>query len=137
LRHLVTKVVKSFVPEPKAQQPAKKNKKVVDSATTGSSGPILQVILHDTIIFPEGGGQPSDIGFIATSAEDLWEVTEVKRVGGHAIHFVRLLPGMGLEVALKVFSPGAEVTVSLGEEGLKRRLDHVCVSYILHALSSC
>jgi misacylated tRNA(Ala) deacylase len=90
---------------------------------------VLQVILHDTIIFPEGGGQPSDIGFIAISNGDLWEVKEVKRVGGHAIHFVQLRSDVDVEAALKLFSPGVEVTVSLGEEGFKRRLDHVCVFF--------
>ena len=90
---------------------------------------MLQIILHDTIIFPEGGGHPSYIGFIVTSNGDLWEVKEVKRVRGHAIHFVQLRSDVDVEAALKLFSPGVEVTVSLGEEGFKRRLDHVCVFF--------
>lgn len=42
-----------------------------------------EVILDDTILFPEGGGQPSDHGFINTS-----KVYQVKRVGDKAVHFV-------------------------------------------------
>ncbi|KAB0796006.1 hypothetical protein PPYR_10067 [Photinus pyralis] len=42
-----------------------------------------EVILDDTILFPEGGGQPSDHGLINTS-----KVYQVKRVGDKAVHFV-------------------------------------------------
>ena len=47
-------------------------------------------------------------------------MVEVKRRGGHAIHFVKSKAGSvaGLEV-------GARVTAALGEAGFMRRLDHV------------
>lgn len=115
-------MVRAFVPEAKALQPAKKGKK----AAITPDELVLQVMLHDTIIFPEGGGQPSDVGVIVL-AEETWQVTEVKRIGGHAVHSVRLAPGKDIEYALKAFSAGIEVNISLGEEGFKRRLDHVCL----------
>ena len=81
------------------------------------------MILHDTVLFPEGGGQPSDVGILRTANNEEYEVVEVKRRGGHAIHFVKAkgdnVPG--LEV-------GAQVTAALGEAGYSRRLDHVCSS---------
>lgn len=91
------------------------------------TAPLLEVILHDTIIFPEGGGQPSDVGILTSSDGELWDVVEAKRIGGHAVHYVRLKPEQNVEHALQVFSPGALVGASLGEEGHKRRLDHVCL----------
>ncbi len=90
------------------------------------TAPLLEVVLHDTIIFPEGGGQPSDIGILTSSDGELWDVVEAKRIGGHAVHYVRLKPEQKLQHALEVFSPGVLVGISLGEAGYKRRLDHVC-----------
>jgi len=84
---------------------------------------MLEVILHDTIIFPEGGGQPSDIGHITSMSNgDTYDVTQVKRVGGHAVHYVRV---KNAENDVLAFCPGAEVSVNLGEDGLNRRYDHV------------
>jgi misacylated tRNA(Ala) deacylase len=84
---------------------------------------VLEIILHDTILFPEGGGQPSDIGhIIATSGRQTYKVTEVKRAGGHAIHYVRM---MNADDDMLILSPGAEVVVKLGEDGFNRRYDHV------------
>ena len=96
-------------------------------AAPAPSAPLVEVILHDTIIFPEGGGQPSDCGILTSADGELWDVVEAKRHGGHAVHYVRLKPAQTVDQALKVFSPGALVGVALGEEGSKRRLDHVCL----------
>ena len=85
----------------------------------------MEIVLHDTIIFPEGGGQPSDIGILTSADGELWDVIEVKRHGGHAVHYVRAHDSTGDE-ALKIFAPGTRVGVALGEEGLQRRIDHVC-----------
>ena len=84
---------------------------------------VLEVILHDTVLFPEGGGQPFDIGHItATSNGQTYDVTEVMRAGGHAIHYVRMVNANSDVLAL---SPGAEVRVKLGDDGFNRRYDHV------------
>ena len=85
---------------------------------------LLEVILHDTILFPEGGGQPHDTGLITTQDGERWEVVDVKRHGGHAVHYVRVQGDS--KNAERVFSPGSTVGISLGDRDLQRRLDHVC-----------
>ena len=82
--------------------------------------PLFEVLLQDTILFPEGGGQPSDIGIIKGHDGVSWDVLEVKRRGGLAIHYVK-----GGETTIHSIAPGVRVTVSLGEAGFKRRYDHV------------
>ncbi|XP_048172315.1 alanyl-tRNA editing protein Aarsd1-like isoform X3 [Corvus hawaiiensis] len=66
----------------------------------------FQVVLEDTILFPEGGGQPDDRGLIGDVP-----VLRVTRRGPEAVHFV--------PAALE---PGAEVLLSLDWE---RRFDHM------------
>ncbi|XP_054657405.1 putative protein PTGES3L isoform X3 [Grus americana] len=66
----------------------------------------FQVVLEDTILFPEGGGQPDDRGLIGDVP-----VLRVTRRGPEAVHFV--------QAALE---PGAEVLLSLDWE---RRFDHM------------
>jgi misacylated tRNA(Ala) deacylase len=100
--------------------PPKRSKK---GSAPSPKEPVLEVILHDTVLFPEGGGQPSDIGHItATSNGQTYDVTEVKRAGGHAIHYVRMINADSDMLAL---SPGTEVGVKLGDDGFNRRYDHV------------
>ena len=84
--------------------------------------PNLQVILHDTVLFPEGGGQPSDIGTITTAEGKVWQVWQVLRHGGHAVHYVRC---KDVDTDVQSFGPGAKVTVALGNDGMNRRYDHV------------
>ena len=50
---------------------------------------VLQDILHGTIIFPEGGGQSSDTGYIFIGSGTTLEVFEAKRVRGHAVPYIR------------------------------------------------
>uniref|UniRef100_A0A8V0ZN21 Alanyl-tRNA synthetase domain containing 1 n=1 Tax=Gallus gallus TaxID=9031 RepID=A0A8V0ZN21_CHICK len=66
----------------------------------------FQVVLEDTILFPEGGGQPDDRGLIGAVP-----VLRVTRRGAEAVHFV--------ETALE---PGSAVLLSLDWE---RRFDHM------------
>lgn len=107
--------------------PSNGRKSKKDKAPPAPSEPLLEVILHDTVIFPEGGGQPSDIGLLTSADGEVWNVIEVKRHGGHAVHYVRATD-LDAQAALRVFTPGARAGVALGEEGFKRRLDHVCSS---------
>ena len=86
---------------------------------------VLQVILHDTIIFPEGGGQPSDVGFISVESDVTLEVFEAKRAGGHAVHSIRFPAADQLEKAQSLLPTGTSVVVTLGDSGHRRRLDHV------------
>ncbi|XP_054032910.1 alanyl-tRNA editing protein Aarsd1 isoform X2 [Dryobates pubescens] len=66
----------------------------------------FQVVLEDTILFPEGGGQPDDRGLIGDVP-----VLRVTRRGPEAIHFVQA-----------PLEPGAEVLLSLDWD---RRFDHM------------
>ncbi|KAJ9598278.1 hypothetical protein L9F63_011042 [Diploptera punctata] len=65
-----------------------------------------EVVMEDTILFPEGGGQPSDHGFL-----DELAVLQVTRRGTQAIHFV--------ETPLPI---GKTVKQTINWE---RRLDHM------------
>ncbi|KAI0701169.1 alanyl-tRNA synthetase domain-containing protein [Cytidiella melzeri] len=100
-----------------------------------STDPLLELILHDTVIFPEGGGQPSDIGVLTSSDGQLWDVKEVKRIGGHAVHYVKV-GDRSSEVALTAFAVGSIVGVALGDAGYYRRLDHMCMHTSQHLLSA-
>ncbi|KAM5540333.1 hypothetical protein V8D89_005791 [Ganoderma adspersum] len=135
LRDLPTTSVscrQSQSPAPPSNGREGKKKKAAPAPTA----PLLEVILHDTVIFPEGGGQPSDVGILTSSDGELWDVVEAKRIGGHAVHYVRLKPEQKVEHALEVFSPGTVVGVSLGGEGYKRRLDHASMHTSQHLLSA-
>lgn len=96
-----------------------------DVASTTPRTPILEVILHDTIVFPEGGGQPSDTGLIQTANEKIWKVLQARRYGGHAIHYVQV---ENAEVDILQFTVGTKVLVKLGDADWDRRYDHVCVT---------
>ncbi|EJF62794.1 hypothetical protein DICSQDRAFT_103029 [Dichomitus squalens LYAD-421 SS1] len=136
LRELTTTAV-SCRESPAAAPPSngRENKKK-KKAAPAPTAPLLEIILHDTIIFPEGGGQPSDVGILTSSDGELWDVIEAQRHGGHAVHYVRLKPEQKVEHALQIFAPGALVGVALGEEGYKRRLDHACMHTSQHLLSA-
>ncbi|KAF5388254.1 hypothetical protein D9615_000369 [Tricholomella constricta] len=135
LRSLDTFVVATSVSQPVAP-PAKKSAKKSVIAPAIPSDPLLEVILHDTVIFPEGGGQPTDTGIITTKANDTyWEVIQAKRHGGHAVHYVRVKDG-DVDKALLAFSPGESVTVALGQNGFDRRYDHMSMHTSQHLLSA-
>ena len=104
--------------------PSNGRKSKKEKAPSAPAEPLIEVILHDTVIFPEGGGQPSDVGILTSADGELWDVIEVKRHGGHAVHYVRS-KDQSPDGALRAFSPGAKVGVALGEQGWRRRLDHV------------
>ncbi|KAF8165388.1 alanyl-tRNA synthetase domain-containing protein [Crassisporium funariophilum] len=140
LRTLETSVVSASIfqppPSPSAANGTAKTKKKAVLAPEIPNEPLLQVILHDTVIFPEGGGQPTDVGTITTAADAVdWEVVQCKRHGGHAVHYVRVR-NVEVDAALLAFSPGAKVTVSLGQEGYDRRYDHMSMHTSQHLLSA-
>lgn len=84
-----------------APAPAKKGKKKAPPAD------VFRVVLADTVLFPEGGGQPSDTGSVGGVA-----VARVDNVDGVAVH--------SLAGPVEV---GAEVDVLLDWD---RRWDHAC-----------
>jgi misacylated tRNA(Ala) deacylase len=121
LRRLETYVIDTFPLEADApRKPPRKGAKI-----PSFDGAVLQVILHDTIIFPEGGGQPSDVGFISVGSDTTLEVFEAKHVGGHAVHSIRFPTLDELQETLLFLPIGTNVVVTLGDNGCRRRLDHV------------
>lgn len=123
LRRLETSVVDAFPLQADApQKPPRKGTKV-----PRSEGFVLQVILHDTIIFPEGGGQPSDIGLISLESGATFEVFEARRAGGHAVHSIRFPTIDELQKVQSLLPIGTSIIVSLGDDGYRRRLDHVSI----------
>ncbi|XP_026480517.1 alanyl-tRNA editing protein Aarsd1-B isoform X1 [Ctenocephalides felis] len=75
------------------------------------------VIMEDTILFPEGGGQPYDTGFINDA-----EVLQVLRKGSKAIHFVK--------------TPVEVNSNALQKINWERRLDHMQQHSGQHLLSA-
>lgn len=135
LRSLVTSVVSASLSHPQSVSTKKSGKKSVIAPTIPSE-PLLEVILHDTVIFPEGGGQPTDTGIITTGENGVvWEVVQAKRHGGHAVHYVRIQDG-NVDNALSAFPPGASVTVALDKVGSDRRYDHMSMHTSQHLLSA-
>ncbi|TFK28783.1 alanyl-tRNA synthetase domain-containing protein [Coprinopsis marcescibilis] len=135
-RSLETVVVTSelLLPQPKAK--GKSGKKAV-LAPTLPELPILQIVLNDTVIFPEGGGQPTDTGKLALKGADkIWNVIQAKRHGGIAVHYVEIPVGESELAALEAFTPGIQVTVYLDEEDYKRRYDHMSMHTSQHLLSA-
>jgi len=128
LKTLETVVVSVSVVQPPPKTKEKKAKKAVIAPDVPDE-PLLHILLHDTVLFPEGGGQPTDTGILTTTADNRdWEVIQVKRDGGHAVHYVRL-HDQSVDAGLLAFTPGAKVTVSFGKQGFDRRYDHVSLSY--------
>ncbi|KAH6914950.1 alanyl-tRNA synthetase domain-containing protein [Coprinopsis sp. MPI-PUGE-AT-0042] len=115
---------------------AKSGKKAV-LAPTLPDGPVLQVILQDTVIFPEGGGQPTDTGKITVKSDNLtWKVLQSKRHGGHAVHYLEVPATLDSDAALSAFAPGTPVTVTLDDEDWNRRYDHMSIHTSQHLLSA-
>jgi misacylated tRNA(Ala) deacylase len=79
--------------------------------------------LHDTVLFPEGGGQPTDIGTLTSEDGVSWDIELVKRHGGVAVHYVKLAEGVNN--VPDAFAQEKQVSLALGHVGFQRRLDHV------------
>ena len=53
---------------------------------------LWEIVLDQTVFFPEGGGQSADRGWIIPSGEETWEpavVVDVRIVGDEIVHFVK------------------------------------------------
>ncbi|KAL0577726.1 hypothetical protein V5O48_004275 [Marasmius crinis-equi] len=114
--------------------PVKRTKNAV-AAPSLPKDPILEVILHDTVIFPEGGGQPTDTGVITTIDGKEWTVLQAKRHGGHAVHYVHIKDG-NMDQALSAFAAGSKVTAHLSDKDFDRRYDHMSMHTSQHLLSA-
>lgn len=103
LKTFKTKVVSSyeFIPPPTAKDKQNKNnnKKKKDSPPCKEFG----VELEDTILFPEGGGQPYDKGTITILPDNkIIEVKSVLRDKLKAVHLVNELIEPGTQVSLNI-----------------------------------
>ena len=87
-----------------------------------SSGFFYSVILNDSILFPTGGGQPNDLGFI-----DSYIVVDVYREKDECIHVIEVMEDV---VPFQVFD---EVNIKLDWE---RRFDHMQQHSGQHLLSA-
>lgn len=80
------------------------------------------VEFEDTVLFPEGGGQPFDTGVVVTESSDPIRVSNVQRVGLHAIHTLSDPLSVGEAVTLQI--------------DWARRLDHMQQHTGQHLLSA-
>lgn len=145
LRRLRSKVVSSKIasiaapPPAKGKEKEKKKKAITDTITTGAStsapnvnggnqtpgkplGKLWEVELEDTVIFPEGGGQPFDTGSISIDDNGTrrnFRVEGCLRRKLDSIHLVRV-PEEDNGLFENVEGREAEVDVDW-----ERRVDHV------------
>ena len=92
LRTLTTRVVSCTLraaPPPAPSGGGKKGKKDIT--------PLWDVVLADTVLFPEGGGQPADCGTVGGVP-----CTRVDNVDGVAVHALSLPFEAGIEVEVEV-----------------------------------
>ncbi|KAJ7744488.1 ThrRS/AlaRS common domain-containing protein, partial [Mycena maculata] len=134
LRQLDATVVSSIVSSPVVPPKGKNAKKSVLAPTIPHDAICLEVCLSDTVIFPEGGGQPSDTGLIHAGGV-AWSVLQAKRHGSLAVHYVRVHDN-NVDAALLAFAPGAKVKVELDQVGFDRRYDHMSLHTSQHLLSA-
>ncbi|KAM9888687.1 hypothetical protein OXX79_012704, partial [Metschnikowia pulcherrima] len=102
LKTFQTKVVSCKEYEPIKTSRDKQNKNKTSSKTEeGSREALYALELQDTILFPEGGGQPSDKGVLATVSEKI-PVHMVLRQELTAVHVTPQPVEVGSEVTLEV-----------------------------------
>lgn len=116
-----------------APDPPKSKKAVKKGAShSTTAATVWEVVLHDTILFPEGGGQPSDIGFLTlTTSGTRYDVPRIERHGSIAVHYLILDASAPPPV-----HAGDNVLLELGEQGYARRYDHMCMHTSQHLLSA-
>lgn len=103
LRSFKTNVVasKEYVPLDTLKDKQNKNKKKVEKPAVPESK-VYAVEFEDTILFPEGGGQPFDKGSIILPDDKVIEVKSVLRDKLTALHLTEEPLEPGTEVTLKV-----------------------------------
>lgn len=97
-------------------------------------GKLWEVMLEDTVLFPEGGGQPWDTGRLslvdANGSSQSFAVEGVVRRGLDAVHIVRVPSSSAIDFGTVV---GQEATAEVDWE---RRLDHMATHTGQHLLSA-
>ncbi|KAL7420208.1 hypothetical protein Q5752_005175 [Cryptotrichosporon argae] len=113
------------------QKGREKQKKDKGEATPTASGALWEVEVNDTVIFPEGGGQPSDTGSITVTTPNgnvTYAVESCIRRKLDSIHFVRAPEGSDLADLV-----GQDVEL---EVDWRRRMDHMATHTGQHLLSA-
>jgi len=102
LRTLDGVKVLSCVPSPAAAGEKKKGAK--PAADAAASAPTFDVVLSDTVLFPEGGGQPTDTGSLLLRDDEgePVRVLSVSRTPGGIVHRVSREIAPGTEVKTEV-----------------------------------
>jgi misacylated tRNA(Ala) deacylase len=97
--------VLSCVPTPAAAPvggKATKGKAAPAAASASAAAATYDVVLSDTVLFPEGGGQPTDFGALVLPDGERVKVQFVSRSPGGAIHRVEKPVPVDSEVAIEV-----------------------------------
>lgn len=107
LKTLTTTVVGSrkYVPQPAVSAGDDKKKKKKGAAVAAAAAPVKQLYeieLEDTVLFPEGGGQPGDSGVLITEDGSEIKVTDVRRDGLIARHLVETELEKGTKVTAHI-----------------------------------
>ncbi|GMK58704.1 hypothetical protein CspeluHIS016_0601460 [Cutaneotrichosporon spelunceum] len=146
LQELTTRVVSVAVSAaPPLAQKGRAKKKDKSSSSAASSingtgantpaeqGKLWEVELEDTVIFPEGGGQPWDTGVMYVTGANETHALPIEgcvRRKLDAVHMVRVPPGASVDMAAL---PGTDVRVTAHWE---RRMDHMAMHTGQHLLSA-
>lgn len=97
-------------------------------------GALWELVLEDTVLFPEGGGQPWDTGVLtvadANGGAHAFAVEGVVRRGLEAVHVVRVPPSSAVDLSSIA---GQDATVTVDWE---RRTDHMATHTGQHLLSA-
>ncbi|WWC90141.1 uncharacterized protein L201_005074 [Kwoniella dendrophila CBS 6074] len=135
--HSVREASIKTAPPPKGKGNKKKGGDSVDSRNAEipieDKGKLYEIELLDTVIFPEGGGQPSDTGYLNTfdsngGIQDSFRVESCLRKKLDGVHLVRIPPGKQFDL-----KEGDEVEVVVDWD---RRLDHMALHTSQHLLSA-
>merc|ERR1719181_843188 len=104
-------------------------------AAAAPGGLAFDVVLSDTVIFPEGGGQPSDAGVMWRTGEasSSFRVVSVENRDGLAVHTV-MIPSME---GVDVFQPLQEGDLVDVEVDWQKRRDHMMQHSAQHLITAC
>ncbi|WVR03150.1 hypothetical protein IAU60_000140 [Kwoniella sp. DSM 27419] len=128
-------------PPPQKGKGGQKKAQVANGTTNGSTagnaettkGDLFEVELLDTVIFPEGGGQPADTGVLRLFDPNGGVETELRIEGClrrklDSVHLVRVPPGTEVN-----WAEGREVEVVVDWQ---RRIDQMTIHTSQHLLSA-
>ena len=104
------------------------------AAAAAAGGLAFDVVVSDTVIFPEGGGQPSDAGVMRRTGEasSSFRVVSVENRDGLAVHTI--VPSME---GVDVFQPLREGDLVDVEVDWQKRRDHMMQHSAQHLITAC